>query len=66
MSDNNIPDSNFLNNPSLPSLGILNDSYRFIETNRVLPGLLSFTGYEHKVDPPLLEGEGDSLGADIN
>lgn len=66
MSDNNLfPDLDSFNQ-SMPPFPYPNGSMHLIETNRILPGIISMTGFEQKLGPPPMEGsQEDSLGAGI-
>ena len=55
MSDNNnhlFPDLDSFANNSVPSFSLINPSMHFIETNRILPGILTMNGIDAKLNPP--------------
>ena len=56
MSDNNInnifPDLDSFNNQSVLSFNFNNPSIHAIETNRILPGILTMNGIDVKFGPP--------------
>ena len=67
MSDQNLfPDLDSFNNPSLLSIPHFTQSLQLIESNRIIPGLLSMTAFEKKLQPPPLEdSEEQSLAVKI-